>query len=227
MIERISIHAELNDIAAQFKTSTILSEHKEKYNVTPTKDITIVMNDRHNERIIREARWGLFPFWAKDAVNTTKQDIRNKNFLQQLVKRNRCVVPCTGFYGSKPIEQEKDPRAMHIVIPGKPLFGIAAIYDCFRNAVGKETHMFTFLTTETVGHFSSWLPSLPIVLDEDGVEAWLSPADRNFDLLQSHLPHLSSQAVRAYPVTNAVHNDKYEAPDCIMELNLDFAYLQK
>lgn len=223
MIERISLQAEIYDVLEQFKANKVLQNHGQRYNVTPTQNVTVVMNDRHEQRVLQEARWGLFPFWAKDAVNTTKQAIGGKSFLLDLVKRNRCIIPCTGFYGSKHIGQERDARAMHIVMPGKPLFGVAGIYDCFRNAEGKETRVFTILTSETIGPMVSWQPSLPIILDEEGVEAWLNPKQRNFDLLKMHLPQLESYMLRAYPVTNAVHDDEYESPDCIRELGIDFA----
>lgn len=223
VIERMSFKAEITDVAMQFKTDYDVHSQVERYNVTPTQQLTVVLNDRHDQRVLHDARWGLFPFWAKDSVNTTKHDINKKPFLLELVKRNRCVIPCTGFYGAKHVGEERDPRAMHIVLPGNPLFGIAGIFDCFRNANGQETRVFTILTSETTGPLASWLPNLPIVLNEEGVEAWLNPKQRNFDRLQMYLPHLESHMIRAYPVTNAVHNDQYESPDCIRELGVDFA----
>ena len=223
MVQRFSLQAEIYDVIEQFKATKVLQTGAQRYNVSPTQHVTIVMNDRHEQRVLQDARWGLFPYWARDAVNTTKQAVRGKSFLYELVMRNRCVVPCTGFYGAKQFGLERDPRAMHIVLPGKPLFGVAGIFDRFRNGQGEEIRVFTMLTSETTGTMASWQPSLPIVLDEEGVEAWLDPKARNYDLLQMHLPHLESYMLRSYPVTNAVYDDQYESPDCIRELGIDFA----
>ena len=223
MIERFSLKAELSDIVGQFGVSKVMQVHQQRFNVTPISHVSIVMNDRHQQRILQQARWGMFPFWAKDSVNTTKSDIRRKPFLAELVKRNRCIIPCTGFYGVKQLGGERDPRAMHLVLPSKPLFGIAGIYDRFRNAQGREYHVFTMLTEENVGHLSDWQASLPIVLEAEGIEAWLNPQERNYEFLQMHLPILEATSLRAYPVTNEVHNESYDAPDCIAELEIDYA----
>lgn len=223
MIERFSLKADVSDIVEQFKARKVIQSINQRFNVAPTSHISIVMNDRHQQRIVHEARWGMFPFWAKDSINTTKADIRRKPFLLELAQRNRCIIPCTGFYGAKQIGQERDPRAMHIVMTGKPLFGIAGIFDRFRNAQGREYHVFTMLTEENVGHMSDWQSTLPIVLDEEGIEAWLNPKERNYEFLQMHLPRLEGYQLRAYPVTNEVHNDMYDSPECIRELKIDFA----
>lgn len=223
MIGRFSLKAEVSDVVEQFKVSRVEKAHSERYNVVPTQVVSVVMNDRHQQRVVQEARWGMFPFWAKDSVNTSKADISRKPFLHELARRNRCVIPCTGFYGAKLIGQERDPRAMHIVMQGKPMFGIAGIFDCFRNAQGKEYRVFTMLTEETIGHMADWQPTLPVVLEEEGIEAWLNPNQRNVDMLQVYLPRLESYQLRAYPVTNDVNNEQYDAPDCIRELKIDFA----
>jgi len=223
MIERFSLQAEIYDVMAQFNVNKVLQGHSLRYNVSPTQLVTVIMNDRHEQRVVNEARWGLFPFWAKDAINTTNVDIARKSFLFELVKRNRCVIPCTGFYGAKTIGTEKQPRAMHIVVPGKPLFGIAAIFDCFRNTRGQEYRAFSLLTSSTTGTMSTWQPSLPVVLDAEGVERWLDPKIRDMNSLNPYLTELESYQLRAYPVTNAINDDKYESPDCVRELSIDYA----
>lgn len=112
---------------------------------------------------------------------------------------------------------------MHIILPDKPLFGIAGIFDRFRNSQGKEYHVFTILTEENVGQMSEWQPTLPIVMDAEGIEAWLNPGERNYEFLQMHLPTLEACQLRAYPVTNEVRNERYDVPDCIAELKIDYA----
>lgn len=223
MIERFSLQAEIYDVMEHFKVNKVLQGHSLRYNVSPTQLVTVIMNDRHEQRVVNEARWGLFPFWAKDAINTTNADITRKSFLLEMVKRNRCVIPCTGFYGSKHVGAEKQPRAMHIVVPGKPLFGVAAIFDCFRNARGQEYRAFSLLTSSTSGTMSTWQPTLPVVLDAEGIEQWLNPKIRDFNTLNPYLNELESYQLRAYPVTNAIHDDQYESPDCVRELSIDYA----
>ena len=222
MIERISLQAEIYDVMGYFRVNKVLQGHKLRYNISSTQPVTVIMNDRHHERVINDARWGLFPYWAPNAVNTTVNQIRQKGYLMELAKRNRCIVPCTGFYGRKMNSIEKDERAMHIVYPGKPLFGVAAIYDWFRNSQGQEVRVFTILTEEATGPLSSWQPNVPVVLQEDGIKDWLDSGNRSFDSVTAYLSGIEGYMLRAYPVTNNVYKD-YESPECVRELEVDFA----
>ncbi len=219
MIERFSLSAETNRITDKFHViKTILSDSP-RFNITPTKDAAIIMNDRHDVRSLQSARWGLYPFWAKDAVNTSYDQLTQKAFLGRMLRRQRCVIPCSGFYGQKHIGEERDPRAMHVVLPSRPLFGIAGIYDCWRAPNGEEVRAFTMITAEMAGTMSIWQPNVPVILDEDGIEDWLSPSIKDINQLRTHLVPLDSYFMRAYPVTNAVNDERYDSPDCIREID--------
>ncbi|WP_419871166.1 SOS response-associated peptidase [Candidatus Pristimantibacillus sp. PTI5] len=223
MIERFSLTAEMSDIVEMFQVRKVIQGHTNRFNVAPTQTVSIVMNDRFDQRSMQESRWGLFPFWAKDAVNADHQTLPEKPFLARMLRRQRCVLPCSGFFGQKQFGKERDPRAMHIVVPSQQLFGIAGIYDCWRNVSGKEVRAFTMITAASTGAMSVWQPRVPVILDEEGIEDWLNPRITEFSGLRKHLEAMDSYLMRAYPVTNAVHDDLFESPDCIREIRPDFA----
>lgn len=223
MIERFSLTADMGDIVEMFQVSKVIRGHTNRFKVAPTQTVSIVMNDRFDQRTIQESRWGLFPFWAKDAINADHTTLSEKPFLERMLRRQRCVLPCSGFFGQKQFGKERDPRAMHIVVPSQPLFGIAGIYDCWKNVNGKEVRAFTMITAASTGAMSVWQPRVPVILDEDGMEDWLNPRITEFSGLRKHLEAMDSYLMRAYPVTNAVHDDLYDSPDCIREIRPDFA----
>ncbi|RJE88285.1 SOS response-associated peptidase [Paenibacillus sp. 1011MAR3C5] len=224
MIERFSLTVDMSEIVERFGIKKVVVGHTNRFNIAPTQNVSIVMNDRHETRVLQEARWGLFPFWAKDSVNADYAALPDKPFLHRMMKRQRCVIPCSGFYGQKTFGKEREPRAMHTVLPGHAVLGIAGMYDCWRHSSGKEVRAFTMLTAATNGSMSVWQPRLPIVLDEEGIEDWLNPKLTEFSKLRKHMEVPESYLLRSYPVTNAVHDEWYEAPDCIREIALpDFA----
>lgn len=223
MIERFSLTAEIGDMVETFQIKKVVRGYTNRFNAAPTQTVSIVMNDRFGERTMQESRWGLFPFWAKDSVNADHATLSSKPFLERMLRRQRCVLPCSGFYGQKQFGQERAPRAMHTVVPGQPLLGVAGIYDCWRNASGKEVRAFTMITAASSGAMSVWQPRVPVILDEEGIEDWLNPRITEFSSLRKHLEPMDSYLMRSYPVTNAVHDDLYESPDCIMEIRTDFA----
>ncbi|RJX40005.1 SOS response-associated peptidase [Paenibacillus pinisoli] len=224
MIERFSLTADMSEIEERFGIQKVVVGHTNRFNIAPTQTVSIIMNDRHDTRVLQEARWGLFPFWAKDSVNADSAALPEKPFLHQMMKRQRCVIPCSGFYGQKLFGKEREPRAMHTVLPGHDVLGIAGMYDCWRHSSGKEVRAFTMLTAATSGSMSVWQPTLPVVLDEEGIEDWLNPKLKEFSMLRKHMEAPESYLLRSYPVTNAVHDEWYEAPDCIREIAIpDFA----
>ncbi|MDQ6421317.1 SOS response-associated peptidase [Paenibacillus sp. LHD-117] len=224
MIERFSLTAEIGELMEKFDVRKVMKGHTGRFNITPTQNVSIIMNDRHDLRVLQESRWGLFPFWAKDSVNTDYQTLGDKPFLARMLKRQRCVIPCSGFYGQKKFGQERDPRAMHTIVPNQPLLGIAGIYDCWRHVNGKEVRAFTMLTAASSGAMSVWQPRVPVVLDEEGIEDWLDPKLTEFNRVRKHLEAMESYLMRSYPVTNAVRDELYESPDCVMEIRMpDFA----
>lgn len=224
MIERFSLAAEVGEIVEQFGVRKVLKGHANRFNVSPTQTVSIVMNDRHDQRVLQESRWGLFPFWAKESVNADHAVLPEKPFLHRMLRRQRCVIPCSGFYGQKTFGQERDPRAMYTTVPSRPLLGVAGIYDCWRHVNGKEVRAFTMLTAAASGPMSAWQPRVPVILDEEGIEDWLNPKQTEFSRLRKHLEALESYMMRSYPVTNAVRDEWYESPDCILEIpRPDFA----
>ena len=223
MIERFSLTAEIGEVTQKFGVSRVEKGHERRFNISPTQNVSIVMNDRHDVRVLQESRWGLFPFWAKDSVNVDHEDLPSKPFLHRMLRRQRCVLPCSGFYGQKRFGNERDPRPMHVIVPNQPLLGIAGIYDCWRHVSGKEVRAFTMLTAAATGTMSGWMPQVPVMLDEEGIEDWLDPRITEFSRLRKHLEALEGYLMRAYPVTNAVQDEFYEAPDCINEIRPDFA----
>lgn len=224
MIERFSLTAEIGDMMERFGIQKVLHGHSRRFNITPTQTVSIVMNDRHNVRVLQESRWGLFPFWAKDSVNTDHTSLGEKPFLQRMLKRGRCIIPCSGFYGFKTFGNEREPRAMHTVVPTQPMLAVAGIYDCWRHVNGKEVRAVTMLTAAATGSMSVWQPRVPVVLDEEGVADWLDPKLTEFSRLRKHLEAMEGYLMRSYPVTNAVRDELYESPDCINEIAIpDFA----
>jgi len=223
MIERYSLTADSGEIVNKFQVSKIVKCYTNRFNVSPTQTVSIIMNDRLGQRSIQESRWGLFPFWAKESVNAGHATLFAKPYLDRMLRRQRCIIPCSGFFGRRQFGLEKEPRTMHIVIPNEGVFGIAGIYDCWKNAQGEELRAFTMITAPTSGAMSSWQDNVPVILDEEGVEDWLNPRITELNGLRKHLEAMDSYLMRAYPVTNEVQDEWYESPDCIREIANDFA----
>jgi putative SOS response-associated peptidase YedK len=76
-----------------------------RYNVCPTTTIDIIV-EKAGERRLEQMRWGLVPAWwskpLKDLKRATFNDraetVTEKPFFREAFKRNRCLIPVSGYY---------------------------------------------------------------------------------------------------------------------------------
>src|SRR5579864_9014061 len=75
------------------------------YNIAPTDPVPVIRQDRkHPVRHFTLMRWGLIPFWAKDAaiglktINAMSETAAVKPAFREAMQARRCLVPADGFY---------------------------------------------------------------------------------------------------------------------------------
>jgi len=76
-----------------------------RWNIAPTQKIPIVRQDRKEpKRTFGLVRWGLIPFWAKDAsfgfktINRMSETAAEKPAFRDAMRQRRCLIPADGFY---------------------------------------------------------------------------------------------------------------------------------
>ena len=76
-----------------------------RYNIAPTQDVLVVIDDGATKQRRGEMmRWGLVPFWAKDAkigyslINAKAETVAEKPAFRDAFKKRRCIIPADGFY---------------------------------------------------------------------------------------------------------------------------------
>jgi putative SOS response-associated peptidase YedK len=89
------------------------------YNVAPQSFQPVVrLNFDSGKRAISLLRWGLVPFWAKDAkigystTNARAEEAASKPAYREALKKRRCLVPADAFYEwQRPNPKTKRPFA--------------------------------------------------------------------------------------------------------------------
>jgi len=105
-------------------------------NVAPTEDAPVVRL-RDGERELVQLRWGLIPFWAKDAkisystINAAAETVATKPAFREAFKSRRCLVVTDGFYEWKKLgDGSKQPY--RIVIKDRAPFALAGLWEKWR-----------------------------------------------------------------------------------------------
>jgi putative SOS response-associated peptidase YedK len=114
---------------------------------------------------LQAARWGLVPFWVKDAaganeiwkktLNARSETVFELPSFRQAIRRRRCLFPSTGYYefhhspGSA-VKGKKDVITEYfITVREVEIFSIAGIYDEWKNPCdGGVMVTFSALTCE-------------------------------------------------------------------------------
>jgi putative SOS response-associated peptidase YedK len=112
-----------------------------RFNVAPTDVMPIIGVNREGCISIRELRWGLIPYWAKDpkvggakAINARAETVDEKPMFREAFKRRRCLVPASGYFDWKPEGAAKQPYFIHD--PENELLMFAGLWESWRETKG-------------------------------------------------------------------------------------------
>ncbi|MCW3039422.1 MAG: response-associated peptidase [Solirubrobacterales bacterium] len=77
---------------------------RRRFNVAPGDEVLAVTTSREGERRPDLLRWGLVPFWAKDAkvgykmINARRETAAEKPAFRDALQRRRCLILADGFF---------------------------------------------------------------------------------------------------------------------------------
>jgi putative SOS response-associated peptidase YedK len=186
------------------------------FNVCPQSFQPIVrLDEETGKRELAQARWGLVPFWAKDAkmayntINAKAETLATSPAFREALKRRRCLVPLDGFYEWEPSGgKNKQPYAVGLASGG--LFGVAGLWDRWKDKASAEwLDTFTVITTDPNEVMEPFHNRMPVILRPDDFERWMEPGDPTrlpVDLLRPY-PAGEMKAWKISPAVGNVRND--------------------
>lgn len=148
---------------------------------------------------LRPMRWGLIRPWHRPKMtkphNARAETISWKPMFRDLIRRRRCIVPMTGYYESV---MEGDRKVSYLIRPiDQSLFGIAAIYDAWRDDQGELKASYTLITTEPAESIVHLHPRMPVILHREDHERYLHPGRADLKTLLSLLRPYPSERLTA------------------------------
>jgi putative SOS response-associated peptidase YedK len=172
------------------------------YNVTPGQDIAAARIDRDGKRRLVALRWGLVPFWAKDAsigrrlVNARLDSLASKPAFREALTRRRCLIAASGFYewGEGP----HSTRQPFFVRPRRdPLLALAGLWERWRSPDGTTLESCVIVTTEANALLAPIHDRMPLMVARAEHDRWLDPATPPSALadLAARAPELDAFAV--------------------------------
>lgn len=192
-----------------------------RYNVAPTQHAPVVLQD-HGGRVLDMYRWGLIPFWAKDAsignrlINARAETVADKPAFREAYRRRRCLVPASGFYEWQRTAEGKVPHWIHPADGG--LLTFAGLWEEWRPEDAEPVRTYTILTTRANGFMRRIHDRMPVVLSPGERDAWLGPDASTRDL-EALLGPGPEDLLAAYPVSTRVNSPANDDPRLILPVD--------
>jgi len=192
------------------------------YNVAPQSVQPVVrLNRDSGHREFALQRWGLVPFWAKDAkfgystINARAEEVLSKPAYREAMKKRRCLVPADAFYEWQRVDKKtKHPFAF--ALKSRTPYAMAGLWERWQPKEGAALETFTILTTDPNELMEPVHNRMPVILEPSDYDRWLNsgdPAQPPVDLLR---PFPAEQMV-AWPVSDRVGNVRNNEPQLLEE----------
>jgi len=173
------------------------------------------------QREIAMLRWGLIPFWAKDdkigykTINARAETIATAPAFRAAFKKRRCLVPASGFYEWKKLEDGSKQPYLIAARDGSP-FSFAGLWERWdKDEAPVET--FTIITGEPNSLVADLHNRMPVILDPDDYDVWLTAVDTAIP--QALLQPFPTQLMTAFPVSKRVNSPENDDAAVIAPLS--------
>ena len=194
------------------------------YNVAPQSLQPVVRLDSETgQRELTVMRWGLVPFWAKDAkigysaINAKSKTVTNSAAFREAIKRRRCLVPAEWFYEWQKIDAKtKQPYA--ISLRDDSMFAFAGLWETWKDKTKDQVlQTYTVLTTDPNELMEPIHNRMPVILAPKDYQRWLEPSEPTHlptDLLRPY----PAEEMKAWKVGSAVENVRNNTPELIVPI---------
>jgi len=139
-------------------------------------------------------------------INARSEGVFQSRLYRDLVIRQRCILPLSGFFEWKKDGQRKRPFKIHL--QDDPIMSVAGIWDTWRPGTPDEQSSFSIMTTAANEFMSGIHDRMPVILGRSDEGAWLDPEVHEKDALQMLLKPCPSEWLAAVEVSTLVNSTR-------------------
>jgi len=195
-------------LTENFDSNNTIS-YETNFNITPQTKVPVLIENK-----LTMATWGFFPDWiksqknSKPLFNTRWETIQEKRTFQTAFKKHRCLVPISGWYEWKNVNDEKQPYFFH---KENQLLQAAGLY-WLRSSGDIE---FSIITKEAEDDLLTIHNRTPLILNKESQNVWIS--DIEIDTLYQDISVQKKLPINFHRVSKSVNNPKNTNSSLIKE----------
>jgi len=188
------------------------------YNLCPTQNspvLRLVLGQRQFDQM----RWQLVPateqtFSTKlSTINARSESIFESRLYRDLVTRQRCIIPLSGFYEWKKEGDKKRPFKIHL--REEPIMSVAGIWDTWHPGSNDERQSFSILTTAANEFMTRIHDRMPVILGRSDETTWLDSEIHEPGVLKNLLKPCPSEWLDSAEVSSLVNSPKNNTPEVL------------
>jgi putative SOS response-associated peptidase YedK len=204
------------------------------FNVAPTKDVAAVVRRHPRDaegnvlaeepavRTLRAMRWGLVPFWSKDAssgakmINARSETAAEKPAFRKALAKRRCLVPADGWFEWRRDGKHSDP--FYVTGPDSASLVFAGLWESWRDPKDREAPpliTFSVLTTDAVGGLADIHHRMPLLLTPEQWDPWLDPDSEDVTALLAPPSLDLVDTLETRPVSTRVNSVRNNGPELL------------
>lgn len=190
-----------------------------RYNVAPSQSVLAARSLAGGRRELVTLRWGLIPFWAKDAktgystINARAETVATKPAFRQPFRKRRCLIAADGFYEWQRTDGRKQPYYIHLR-ESEP-FAFAGLWEHWERE-GETIESCTIIVTHANTLVAAIHDRMPVILSPEDYDTWLDPELESTGALAPLLRPYPADRMVASPVGVAVNNPRNDGPELLV-----------
>lgn len=195
------VYEDWSDFLEMFGIELVTTDFPPRYNLAPSQDSPAILSDG-KQRTFGKLSWGLqHERWASvglKPINTRVETIQKNPTFQRLLRKQRVVVPCTGWY-----EWHANTKQPHLIrTKSRWIFPLAGLYERWQKPTGEVVNSCSIVTCKADFSISHLHDRMPVVLSSSAMDLWLNRRVQDMHVLGELLQPYSSYDLEWYPVSD-------------------------
>jgi len=142
-------------------------------------------------------------------INARCETVEEKPAYRASFKRKRCIIPASGFF-----EWQAETKQPYYFSGREGVLSLAGLWECWASPDSSELLSCTILTTPANELVKPVHERMPLILEGEGIEAWLSDT-ADTALLKSLLLPYAGSALQSWAVGRQVNSPGNDRPELL------------
>ncbi len=163
-----------------YSLTSMPSEALDDQDVVPSNFAPVVRAGAEGREAVM-MKWGFVPAWSLapkvsfSTINARSEEVAGKaTYRAALSRRQRCIVPASGFYEPQRIAGQKKNNQWLFTLRDRPVLSIAGLWDRW-DGEGGPLETFTLLTCVPNRVVQAVHDRMPCIVPPELVDQWLDP----------------------------------------------------